>query len=145
MLLPCNLFCYLNTFSCLYISKTSTSSAQTTEQTKDTAGRISKFLKSNLHFERKKKKQVPSNSHCYLDTFCCLSISKNIIPSAVMSGHKIMFRKCSLYVAKNIISSVLATQQTQGQCSGKQEERKPLQSAGAMIPAFRFTPFRCGQ
>ena len=52
-----------------------------------------------------------------------------------------MFRKCSLCVAKNTISSALATQQTQGQCSEKQDERKLLQIAGAMIPAFRFTPF----
>ena len=106
---------------------------------KDTAGRKSKFLKWQL--------LVPSNSHCFLDTVCCLYISKNIIPSAAMSRHKRMFRKCSsldvakkniyiyhqrwlhnrqkdnvvrkcsLYVAKNIISSALATQQTQGECS----------------------------
>ncbi len=36
--------------------------------------------------------------------------------SAAMSRHKRMFRKCSLDVAKKIISSALATQQA-GQCS----------------------------
>ena len=63
---------------------------------KDTAGRKSKFLKWQL--------LVPSNSHCFLDTFCCLYISKNIIPSAATSRHKRMFRKCSsLDVAKKNI------------------------------------------
>ena len=80
---------------------------------KDTAGRKSRFLKWQL--------LVPSNSHCFLDTFCCLYISKNIIPSAATSRHKRMFRKCSsLDVAKKkyiYISSALATQQTQGECS----------------------------
>ena len=128
---------------------------------KDTAGRISKFLKSKL--------LIPSNSHCSLDTFCCLYVSQNIMPSAAMSRHKrmfrnfllmslknhiisvgytkdrrTMFRKCSLYVAKNIISSVYATQQTQRQCSQKQEERK-LINCGSNDPCLPFYPIRCRQ
>ena len=34
-----------------------------------------------------------------------------------------------------------ATQQTQRQFLEKPDERKLLEIAGAMIPAFRFTPF----
>ena len=129
---------------------------------KDTAGRKSKFLKSNL--------LIPSNSHCPLDTFCCLYVSQktlchqlrfldtrecsenvllmslkhSIISVVYTKDRRTMFWKCSLYVAKNIISSVYPTQQTQRQCSEKQEERK-LINCGSNDPCLPFYPIRCRQ
>ena len=51
---------------------------------KDTAGRISEFLKNNLLKARGEGKLfIPSSLHCYLHTFCCLHISKNIMLSAL--------------------------------------------------------------
>ena len=60
-----------------------------------------------------RKLLVPSNSHRFLDTFCCLYIFKNIMQSAAMSRHNRMFSLCRL----KTISSALATHKTEGQCS----------------------------
>ena len=46
-----------------------------------------------------------------------MSLKNNIIRVGYTKDRRTMFRKCSLYVAKNIILSVYARQQTQEQCS----------------------------
>jgi len=85
---------------------------------KDTAGRKSKFF--------------------------LMSLKNHIISVGYTKDRRTMFRKFSLYVAKNIISSVYATQQTQRQCSEKQEERK-LINCGSNDPCLPFYPIRCRQ
>ena len=96
-----------------------------------------------------------------------MSLKNHIISVCYTADTRTMLKKCSLYVAKNIISSVFATQQTQEQCSEnvlfmslktsyhqrwlhsrhKENVEKSKRNencykfAGAIIPAFRVTPF----